>query len=78
MTTKLSVQERVKILWEAWRQMGRCPDPHMYQVVSSPWIEALGKMADGLTHFIIDGHDSFVEVVAKTWRVESDGPERNQ
>jgi hypothetical protein len=35
-------------------------------------------VADGLIHFIIVGHDSFVEVVAKSWHAESDGPERFQ
>ncbi len=71
----LPVQERVKALWERWRQSGRCPDPRMYEVVGSHWIEALGKVAHGLTHFIIVGHDSFIEVIAKAWRVESDGHE---
>ncbi len=71
----LPVHERVRAAWAAWRQTGRCPDPRMYQVVGSHWIEPLGKVADGLAHFIIVGHDSFVEVIAREWRVECDGPE---
>lgn len=69
------VHERVKAGWDAWRRAGRCPDPHMYEVTESEWLRDLDGQAHGLAHFIIVGHDSFVEVVAKGWRVESDGPE---
>ena len=69
------VHERVKAGWDAWRRTGRCPDPNMYAVTESEWLRDLGGPAHGLVHFIIVGHDSFIEVVAKGWRVESDGLE---
>jgi hypothetical protein len=70
----VSVEESIKIFWEEWRRTGLCPDPRMYEVVHSTWIDAVGA-AEDFKHFIIAGHDSYVEVIAKAWRYESLGVE---
>lgn len=51
---------------------GRCPDPRMYEVVNSEWREALPPIlaSAGYRHFIMLGHDAYVEVVAKNWSWE--------
>lgn len=79
----VSLEEVVKASWQEWRRNGLCPDPGMYEVRDSPWIELhcrwmteVGVVQADFKHVIIEAHDSFVEVVAKAWRYESLGPEQ--
>jgi hypothetical protein len=49
-----------------WRQSGVCPDPRVYEVVNSPWLEEMQLEGDQRwKHYLILGHDAFVEVVAE-------------
>jgi hypothetical protein len=74
----------IKAFWERWRSTGLCPDPGMYEVAQSTWMQAvgaaermqaLGYAREDYKHYIIEAHDSYVEVIAKAWRYESLGPE---
>jgi hypothetical protein len=56
----------------------------MYEVAQSTWMQAvgaaermqaLGYAREDYKHYIIEAHDSYVEVIAKAWRYESLGPE---
>lgn len=51
-----------------WMKSGNCPDPCAYTVESSQWISHLGL--NGFEHFLIQGHDAYVEVLARGWKWE--------
>ena len=49
-----------------WLQTGVCPDPRVYEVVNSPWLEEMQMESDQRwKHYLILGHDAFVEVIAE-------------
>ena len=57
--------------WQAdfqsqWLKTGNCPDPGAYLVESSEWLANLNLR--GCEHIVIEGHDAYVEVIAKSWR----------
>ena len=49
-----------------WLKTGNCPDPRAYLVESSEWLAKLNL--HGYEHIVIEGHDAFVEVLAKSWQ----------
>lgn len=49
---------------EEWRTTGNCPMPGFYEVEQSRWRE---ETRSTLRHFLIEGHDAFVEVLAEDW-----------
>jgi hypothetical protein len=51
-----------------WAKTGNCPDPRAYSVEDSQWQESRG--GSGLRHFLIQGHDAYVEVLARGWKWE--------
>jgi hypothetical protein len=51
-----------------WMKSGDCPDPGAYKVESSRWIDRLAL--EGFEHFLIEGHDAYVEVLARGWKWE--------
>lgn len=51
-----------------WQQSGICPDPRAYEVESSSWLDEVGATQDGdrrWRHYLILGHDGYVEVIAE-------------
>lgn len=58
----------------AWQQTNVCPDCRMYEVLNSKWLRDTGvDKRFGCKHFLILGHDLYVEVLAETWKWESIG-----
>lgn len=53
---------------EEWRRTSICPDPGMYEIENSPWLRELNFPED--RHFLILGHDAYVEVLAEDWKWE--------
>lgn len=53
-----------------WRRNVNCPDPHFYEVLASTWIVEEGAQRFGCRHFVLVGHDMWVEVLSMsaTWR----------
>jgi hypothetical protein len=53
-----------------WTDTGICPDPGVYEVRDSEWSKAVGA-GTSVRHFLIVGHDSYVEVLAEklTWQM---------
>ncbi len=50
-----------------WHQTGICPNPRIYQIEGSRWLQDVSFSDDPsprLSHYIILGHDLFVEVIA--------------
>jgi hypothetical protein len=57
-----------------WFTTGQCPNPNFYRVERSTWAASFHY---DYQHFIIEGPDSYVEVLANgfDWLVESELPE---
>lgn len=67
-----SISEWKRQFQHTWVQNRLCPDPRMYEVSSSLWIEELGVGGE-FKHFLIEGHDAYVEIIAKKWDWISEG-----
>lgn len=62
----LPVDEYLREYRRVWASTGNCPDPGAYSVRDSIWIGDLG--IDGAAHFVVRGHDAYVELIARGWR----------
>ena len=69
--------ERERQRREQWQTTGTCPDPRAYEVVGSRWLPELvhpvHETLDGALpyrHYLVLGHDAYVEVLATGWRLE--------
>ena len=63
-----TAEESVARVSGMWLSTGICPDPSMYEVRGSKWLAEL-QLAEGeWRHYILLGHDDYVEVVARDWR----------
>jgi len=68
-----NLEEMRRAFWQQWIASGACPDPRMYEVERSVWLDELRLSAKGYRHVVICGHDAFIEVAAKSWNWKSDG-----
>lgn len=57
-----------------WLKSGNCPDPGVYIVEQSNWNPS--GLHNDFTHYLIEGHDSYVEVLAKGISWEGQPSER--
>ena len=52
-----------------WRASGICPDSGFYVALSSLWSSSLpATYHDGFRHYVVDGRDGYVEVIARRFR----------
>lgn len=51
-----------------WERTGICPSPGAYEVVGGSWS---GRYGGHMRHFLVEGHDAYVEVLAREWTWES-------
>jgi hypothetical protein len=63
-------EESVKRFRQQWGRTSICPDPGMYEVYASPWLQETGASDIGLKHYMILGHDAYIEILASSWRWE--------
>lgn len=55
-----------------WQQSGICPDPGIYEIASSPWlneIKDLYNIGTEWKHYLCLGHDSYTEVIAAGYKI---------
>jgi hypothetical protein len=53
----------------SWLSTGIAPDPRMYEVVPSSWIEQLGLQKSGRWHhYLLTGSEGYIEVIAQGWK----------
>lgn len=59
-----------------WLESGVCPDPGFYVVSGSRWLQETANTGSCFKHYIIPGHDAYVEVIAEaaTWQCEGSEP----
>jgi len=63
-----SAVEFVARIRDAWQLTQVCPNPRMYELLPSPWISELGLSDnEGWHHYLLAGHDEYIEVIAKGW-----------
>lgn len=60
---------------ETWIESRMCPNPRMYEVIGSPWISEL-NLPNPLPwhHYLLLGHDEYLEVIARGWTWEPGQP----
>jgi hypothetical protein len=61
------IEISVRRFMEAWRASEFCPNPRMYEIDNSPWVRELGASASSFRHYLMLGHDAYVEVLAEDW-----------
>ena len=59
---------------DLWLTTGICPDPGMYEVKNSPLLTEFAMQSNELRHYIMLGHDEYIEVLAKGWDWEAGQP----
>jgi hypothetical protein len=62
-----------KEFYSYWKENNICPDPRMYEVKKSRWLDETKAERFGCKHFILLGHDNYIEVLAKDWNWQSIG-----
>jgi hypothetical protein len=63
-------EESVKRFRQQWGRTSICPDPGMYEVENSTWLQETGASDEGLKHYLIIGHDVYIEILASSWQWE--------
>ncbi len=52
-----------------WRAIGFCPDSGFYVAIASEWLSQLPNVfRNGFKHYVVDGRDGYVELVARRFR----------
>lgn len=52
-----------------WRSTGLCPNPGFYLAVHSDWLESASRAGwRKLNHYVLEGRDGYVEVLAERFR----------
>ena len=71
-----SLAERIS---RQWCDTGICPDPAFYEIVGDPWMDEVCEgAAREAKHYMLLGHDCYVEVIATSWRWETLKVERDE
>lgn len=69
--TGQSIESWLRDFRASWIRTNQCPDPRMYEVENSSWLDEIVGTRPGFGHFLVLGHDAFIEVIAKNWQAES-------
>ena len=68
----VDVAQYVRRFRSMWARTQLCPDPHMYEVENSTWVEH-ANAGQVFRHYMLWGHDAYVEILAEGWQWESEG-----
>lgn len=62
--------EWVRLFHQRWASQSSCPDPSFYEVLDSTWIRDENADRFGCRHFVLAGHDLWIEVLCTgaSWR----------
>ena len=54
---------------QKWRESGVCPDSGFYVAIESSWVAGLPEYCrTGSQHYVVDGRDGYVELIARRFR----------
>jgi hypothetical protein len=70
-----SFGEERRRLDSIWRESGLCPDPRFYVVSGSRWLQETTRAGSSFKHYMVLGHDAYVEVIAETATWQGQGSE---
>ncbi|MCP4600755.1 MAG: hypothetical protein GY847_09520 [Proteobacteria bacterium] len=65
-----AAEDWLHVFKKTWLDTSVCPDPGMYVVENSRWLRDIEKQRGPrreLRHYIILGHDAYIEVLAESW-----------
>jgi hypothetical protein len=56
----------------SWIETGNCPDPKVYEIMSSTWLSSSGAIRFGCKHYLIVGRDLWLEILSLDfkWRYD--------
>jgi hypothetical protein len=56
----------------SWLEAGNCPDPNIYEIMHSTWLNSSGAIRFGCKHYVVVGRDLWLELLALDfkWRYE--------
>jgi len=69
-----SIEENIGRTRDLWLSTGICPDPGLYEVRNSDLLSEFPQQSNELRHYMLLGHDEYIEVLAKGWSWEADQP----
>lgn len=63
-------EEGFRSFRELWATTGCCPTPGFYEVLDSRWLVEMDAARFGCRHFVLEGHDMWLELLALdfAWR----------
>ncbi|MBC8111732.1 MAG: hypothetical protein H7Y04_11790 [Verrucomicrobia bacterium] len=65
-----NVSETFIKLEELWTNSGICPNPDFYEVINSQWVAETEAHKWKCKHFVIVGHDMWLELLAQSFEWE--------
>lgn len=68
------IEDNVKRTRELWIKSEICPDPGMYEVENSPLLSDFSSSSNEVHHYLMLGHDEYIEVIAERWAWEAGQP----
>lgn len=69
-----SIEENFVRIRDLWLSSGICPDPGMYEVRNSHLLSEFTEQSNELRHYIMLGHDEYIEVLTNGWSWEAGQP----
>ncbi len=59
------VEKRRRVLHAEWLRQSRAPDPGVYEILGEPWPVPVSTAGPAHRRFLVEGHDQYLEVLAK-------------
>jgi hypothetical protein len=65
-----NLADRLRDFRMLWTKTGICPDPLVYEIQTSTWLEQTGAGRYQCKHYVVKGHDMWIELLAQnfSWR----------
>jgi hypothetical protein len=71
--TSHDFHDQIREFRQDWLSSGICPISNIYSVENSLWIREQNAARFGCQHYVIEGHDMWVELIAQSFQWRWDG-----